>query len=282
MHDKDKETFQANQYDKIMRENLEVTLPVIIKDVLRLDIEESEEIPDDIQHTKERKPDALKKVTDSSGNVYVLHIEFQIPNEKDMVYRMAEYSIMLMRRYRLPVKQFVVFMKGTKPTMPTTIDVENLKFRYELIRISEVNYRLFLQSENPEVKMLSILANLGAENSYNAVEAIVNEIDSSSSSELAKNKYFRQLRIFVQLRTNVEPQLEKAMQSVSTFFKEENDIFYRRGEERGEKRGIEKKTHIVVENLLIKKGFSDEEAAEIAEVSPEYVKQVRAGLESRK
>lgn len=42
---------QASQYDKIIKENLEVTLPVIVRDVLRLDIRISEELPDDIQHS---------------------------------------------------------------------------------------------------------------------------------------------------------------------------------------------------------------------------------------
>jgi predicted transposase YdaD len=84
------------------------------------------------------------------------------------------------------------------------------------------------------------------------------------------------------LRTNVEHQLEKAMQSVSTFFKEENDIFYRNGEQRGEQRGEKKKAHAVVKNLLTKLGVSDEKAAEIAEVSIEYVKEIRASLDTKK
>jgi len=100
---------QASQYDKIIKENLEVTLPVIIRELLGLDIVKSEELPDDIQHTKERKPDSLKKVTDSAGKTFILHLEFQIKDEKEMVYRMAEYSIMLLRKYRLPVQQYVVF-----------------------------------------------------------------------------------------------------------------------------------------------------------------------------
>jgi hypothetical protein len=91
---------QTGQYDKIIKENLEVTLPVIIRDVLGLQIVQSEELPDDVQHTKERKPDALKKVTDPTGRTYVLHVEFQLTDEKEMVYRMAEYSVMLMRRYQ--------------------------------------------------------------------------------------------------------------------------------------------------------------------------------------
>jgi len=82
---------QSNQYDKIIKENLELTLPVIVREVLGLNIVSSEELPDDIQHTKERKPDALKRVTDSEGNTYVLHVEFQVKDERDIIYRMVEY-----------------------------------------------------------------------------------------------------------------------------------------------------------------------------------------------
>lgn len=59
---------QVNQYDKAIKENLEITLPLIIKEVLRLEIVESEELPDDIQHTKERKPDLLKRAGADLGN----------------------------------------------------------------------------------------------------------------------------------------------------------------------------------------------------------------------
>jgi len=83
---KPNESQQGNKYDKVLKEHLEITLPTVIKDILGLNLSVSEEIPDDIQHTKERKPDALKKVTDTDGNKYVLHIEFQVPNEKEMVY----------------------------------------------------------------------------------------------------------------------------------------------------------------------------------------------------
>ncbi|MES2458520.1 MAG: hypothetical protein V4594_23405 [Bacteroidota bacterium] len=59
----------------------------------------------------------------------------------------------------------------------------------------------------------------------------------------------KQLRIFVQLRTHIEPQFLEAMQSVSTFFKEENDIFYRRGEEKGIEKGSYKKSLEVARNF---------------------------------
>ena len=234
---------QAGQYDKIIKENLEITLPVIIRDVLGLDIAISEELPDDIQHTKERKPDALKKVTDTTGFTYVLQVEFQVADESEMVYRMAEYSVMLMRKYQLPIKQYVIFLKGTEPTMPTFIDTENHKFSYNLIRIAEANYNLFLKADNPEVKMLGILANFGKEDSYIAVKSIVNQVQSFTKGDFAESRYFRQLRIFVQLRSSVEQQFEKAMETITKFFKEEKDFLYRKGEIKGIEKGIEKGKH---------------------------------------
>lgn len=273
MPNQDYKRKQASQYDKIIKENLEVTLPVIIREVLGLDILLSEELPDDVQHTKERKPDALKKVTDTDGNIYVLQVEFQVEDEKEMVYRMAEYNIMLMRRYQLPIKQFVVFLKDTSPTMRTSLETEHLKFDFILIRIAEESYRLFLKSGNPEVNMLGILADFGKVDSYQAVKSIIDGIQSNTKGDFARSRYFKQLRIFVQLRSNVEQQFEKAMETVSKFFKEENDFLYRKGEE--------KKSHAVVENLIVKLGLTDEQAAEVAEVDLAYVKKVRAELNKK-
>ncbi|MEH6307842.1 hypothetical protein RYH73_19465 [Olivibacter sp. CPCC 100613] len=68
------------------------------------------------------------------------------------------------------------------------------------------------------------------------------------------------------------------MLKVASFFKEENDPFFRRGEEKGEI----KKSYEIVENLLIKLGLSNEKAAEIAEVSVDFVQKVRADLAKKK
>jgi predicted transposase/invertase (TIGR01784 family) len=104
-------TGQVNQYDKILRENLEAALPGLIKNLLGIHTVYAEELPDDIQHTKERKPDVLKKITDKNGETFVLHIEFQVKDEPEMVFRMADYFIMLLRRYKLPVRQYVIRWK---------------------------------------------------------------------------------------------------------------------------------------------------------------------------
>ena len=219
------------------------------------------------------------------GNTYLLHLEFQLSDEKNMVFRMADYSIMLMRTYKLPLKQYVIYMKENKPSMPTSIDTENHKFSFDLIRISEIDYRVFLNSTDPEIKMLGVLANFGELESNKAIKSIISSIQLTTKG-LDQEKFFKQMRIYAQIRRSRQLQIINAMESVSTFFKEENDFLYLKGEAVGkskgkvigQKKGEEKKSRAVIENLIAKLGLSDFKAAEIAEVDLTYVKKIRAEL----
>lgn len=56
---------QASQYDKVFKENIEAVIPNLMRKILGITAIESEVLPDDVQHTKEREPDVLKKITDS-------------------------------------------------------------------------------------------------------------------------------------------------------------------------------------------------------------------------
>jgi beta-xylosidase len=95
---------QSSQYDKIFKENIEAVILSIMQNLLGITAVSLEELPDDIQHTKERKPDILKKVIDNQGNTFILQIEFQVVDEPEMVYRMLEYKAMLLRKYKIDVE----------------------------------------------------------------------------------------------------------------------------------------------------------------------------------
>lgn len=64
--------------------------------------------------------------------------------------------------------------------------------------------------------------------SYHAIKSIVNDIHFSDHDDLDKSRYFKQLRILAQLRLSIEQQILKAMKGIGSFFREENDIFYRK------------------------------------------------------
>jgi hypothetical protein len=179
---------QIAQYDKILQENIEVALPGLIKKVLKINAVKSEELPDTLQHTKERKPDVLKKITDTKGEVFVLHIEFQTKDEPDMVYRMAEYLVMLARKYRMAVKQFVLFIGEGIPTMVDNLALGKSYFAYQLISISTIDYRVFLRAEKPEEKMFAILADFGDDEPKKVITKIAESIVQGSNGELEKQR----------------------------------------------------------------------------------------------
>lgn len=234
--------------------------------VLGIKAVSSEELPDDVQHTKERKPDVLKKITDDEGKTYVLQIEFQVADEPEMVYRMAEYYIMLERKYKLPVRQFVIFLGSVAPQMPTQLDRPNLRFDYPLISFAALNYRQFLRSDRPEQVLLRILADFDGDNINAALQQIIRRIDETSHSDFTFKKHFNQLRVLAQLR-NLGVKLDKTMDSILPFIKEENDVLYIRGQRKAKER--------VVRNLLAMSTLTVEQIADAAEVSVEFVEEVR-------
>ncbi|QNL49778.1 Rpn family recombination-promoting nuclease/putative transposase [Olivibacter sp. SDN3] len=264
-NNRDKQNKQTNQYDKIFRENMETVLPGIVEHLLKLNIVSSEELPDDVQHTKERKPDLLKKVTDTNGETYVLHIEYQAKNDKDMIFRMAEYSIMLQRRYHISVKQYVIFIGAAKPNMAVNLATEDLQFRYNLVSLSTIDYKIFLQSDKPEEKILAILANFVDDSPVEAITMILQEIRSVAGGDLTESRYFNQLRVLVQLR-KLEHQFDEAMETITKFFKEEKDPLFRRGEAKGEAKG-ELKERTTIAREMKKDGIPVDQIAKFTKLS---------------
>jgi hypothetical protein len=263
---------QSSQYDKIFKENIEAVISSIMQNVLDIIAVSMEELPDDIQHTKERKPDILKKVTDTKGDTFVLQIEFQVADESEMVHRMAEYFIMLLRKYKLPVKQFVIFLGTDKPKMHTQIDIERLKFSFPLISLSDLDYHIFLNSDKPEEIILGILANFQGENPENALKQIIHRIEETTEGDLSLSRYFNQLRVLAQLR-NLELNLKNAMDSIAEYIKEERDVLYLRGQEREQTKFV---------TYLLQEGNKTlEQIADIAGVAVDFVKLVQKQLTSK-
>jgi len=283
-------TRQINQYDKILRENIEAALPGLIRNLLGIHAVYTEELPDDIQHTKERKPDVLKKVTDTKGNTFVLHIEFQVQDEPKMVFRMAEYYIMLLRQYELPVRQYVIYIGDGNPSMADHIRSEHLNFNYQLIALSAVDYHLLLRSDNPEEKILAILANFGDGDPGQIIEKIVKQVITTSRGDFSKLRHLRQLRILAQLR-NLAPEKIAIMDSIAKYITKEKDILYQMGErdglekglekgiekgiEKGKMQGEEETRYEVVKNLLVANKFTIAEIANFANVTEYFVRKVK-------
>ena len=299
---------QSSRYDKIIRENLEVLIPSLIEKVLDIHPVLVEEIPDDIQRTKERKPDALKRVTDQDGQRFILHLEFQVANDPGMVHRMHVYCALLLEKYNLPLRQFVIYVGGAVMNMTNEIQSKNISFRYELIDFQSINYKLFLSSTKAEEVVFAILGNPGNEQPTAVLEATLRRLNETADSALLFDRYREQLRVLVQLR-NLQAIFDTVMDSVATFFKEEKDFLYLRGHQRGLEKGIEvgeqkgmqkglekgmqkgfekglekskleirQAKHTLVVNLLSQTDFDTKRIAQLTDVSIAYVQRLKREL----
>lgn len=265
---------QTNQYDKILKENIEAVIPGLMQNILGITAVESEELPDDVQHTKERKPDALKRITDSLGNTYVLQIEFQVADEPKMVYRMAEYYVMLERKYELPVEQYVIYLGASKPQMSTHLNRKRMKFDFPLISFAELDYHVFLKSTQPEEVVLGVLADFKGDSPEEALSQIIQRIEETTKGDFPLQRYFKQLRVLAQLRNLGDNLKAIAMDSINKFISVEKDAAYLIGLDKARE---QERVKFVV-NLLTKSDFSLEKIAEIAGVSNEFVKSIQRKL----
>ncbi len=269
---------QVHQYDKIFRENMEAALPLIIRQLLNIRVQSYETLPDGLQHTKERNTDLLRRVTDSNGDSFILHIEYQAANKPQMALRMAEYCIMALRQYKLPVRQYVIYIGKGKATMPAAINEDNLKFHYTLLSMNQVDYRIFLRSDTPEEKILAILGNFENDPPELVARDICLELERCVPNALDAGRYFRQLRVLAQLR-NLNLNFLSNMESITSFFSDEKDILYIKGKkegiEKGKKEGVEKGKEVFVRNLLSHTDFSLEKIAALADVTVDFVQRIQ-------
>lgn len=269
---------QASQYDKILKENIEAVIPSLMQNILGITAVSSEELPDDVQHTKERKPDVLKKITDSQGDIYVLQIEFQVADEPKMVYRMAEYYVMLERKYELSVRQYVIYLGSARPQMPTQLNSEWMTFNFPLISFADLDYHLFLNSARPEEVVLGVLADFKGDSIQKALAQIVQRIEETTDGDLALMRYFKQLRVLAQLRNLGNNLKDIAMDSIAKFVSVEKDAAYLVGLDKGELKAEER----FIRNLLAKMSLTVEQIADIVGVPVEFVQGIEAKLSSNK
>ncbi|MDJ1482693.1 hypothetical protein QNI19_08140 [Cytophagaceae bacterium DM2B3-1] len=273
---------EANRYDKIFKENLEAVTLSMIEKVLQIDVANYEKIPLDLQRTLERKPDQLLKITDTQGDTFLLQLEFQLVDEARMVDRMFEYKALIWRKYQLPIRQYVLFLSDTVPTMPTRIEQHGLVFFFDLVRISQIDYQLFLSSDKADEVVFAVLANFGNMEPEKAASQILDRLAQTSPTPLELNRHLQQLRILANLR-KLSPFIEQIMESITNYIKEEDDYFFKKGERIGELKGEQKGRQEGKQEAILKflkDGIlTTKQLASYFDVTEEFVEDLRKNLD---
>ncbi len=227
-----------NEYDRIIKENIEAVILPLSAKLFGIRPEVMEEITVDLHLTLERKPNVTRKITSEDDPISILHVEFQIGDETEMVLRMQTYRALLREIHQLPVKQFVVYLGQKEPTMKTSIAElivgEENNFRLELINIHQYDYERLLSSDIPKEILLNILDDFKNDSPEAVVARILKRLQSTSQDVLKLQRYVRQLVVMSKLRNLQENTLQN-IEKIPFEFDIETDIFYRRGKEAGRK-----------------------------------------------
>ncbi len=274
----------AQDYDKIFKENIEELLPSMAKVILEIDPFSMEEIPDDLQHTIERRPDFLKKVHPKAGREsYILHLEFHVKDE-EMVKREFEYYGMLFKEYGLEVRQVVLFFGSRRPKMATGFEHANVCFRFELVYFKDIDYEIFIKSEKPEEVVLAILADFKGEKPEDVILEIAAKLKELEKGGLRLGKYLRQFEILSKLR-KLQNKTTKILDSMAFVYDLETDVRYLQGIQKGIDTGVtkgDKERALIVAEYGLNKGYQIDDIMEMTDLSKKEILAFQKWLEEYK
>jgi hypothetical protein len=161
---------KSNKYDKILKENIQEIFLQFAKYYFKIDIQSTEELKDKLQVTEQREADFLRKVVDSQGNTYILHIELQTKDEPNMLNRIQLYHALITHKYNLEVKQYVVCLGENPSKMPNQLPPEKIFKGFDILDLISIDYENFANSTIPEEIILAILCDFKQENQEKVIE----------------------------------------------------------------------------------------------------------------
>lgn len=271
--------------DRIFKQNIrDIFLPLLEK-YLNLSIKSTSEIKDKLQTTVEREPDFLKKVIDQQDREFILQIEFQTTDDMEMVYRMAEYMDILQRKYKIPVRQFVIYLGVSKPSMRSTLTIEEQITGFTLTNIQDFPANTALDSEIPEEIILAVLMDYEKADADAVIKKITLKLQEATDDETRLRIALQHLLMLSRLR-NLQSVTTQKIKKMPITYDITKDGLYLEGLEKGEQKGlktgegigIEKKGRQIIINALKLGVLSVEQIAEMAEVDVAYVLEIREHL----
>ncbi len=219
---------EGSIYDKIMRENLlEIFMPLVAQK-LKVKIKKFQPLPDKQETTLERETDAFLLIDAEDGKQFILHLEFQVVDDHQMIYRMAEHHGIELRKFKLPIKHIVIYLGEKTPTMPTKLKPNEVFRAFSLVDVHQFSPRKWLSSQVPSEIILAILANYKAADTEKILQAILKKLKRVCKTPNELGKYIKQLVILSRLR-GLEAVTLKITRDMPLLIDIEKDYLYQLG-----------------------------------------------------
>ena len=272
-------------YDRIIKENLQHIFLDVLRVLTGLEATEVQTLYPEFASTIKRVADFVVKIKNNVGREEIIHIEFQSTNDGNMLGRMMVYSALLYEKYQLPVSQYVFYLGRDEMKMQVELKSRNHNYNYELIDLQSVSYKKFINSDNPGMVLVSILADFEEKEAEWVIEEIIKKIRvMGSDNALDFNKYSVQLDYLSVLR-NLQSTVEKKLKDMALVLDIRNDLRFQEGVEEGMEKGIQKGIEEgkkkgledglnIVALSMYKKGFDIDQISEITKMPLDTLKKL--------
>jgi hypothetical protein len=221
--------------DIISKEAIKTLVIDIAKYILEIELDDIEFIDKELQRIEDRRADVVAIV----DNSYILHLEIQNSNDKDMHHRMLRYYTDIKFISKLPIKQYLVYIGKDKLRMQSQIIDNDINYSYTIIDMKNIDCEKFIKMDTPDSLVLAILCDFKDNNPQDIVNFIIKRLhDKTKSDEKAFRKYIIMLEELSTNRNLLEF-IKKGEDMLSQINYETLPSFYL-GLEKGEIRGIEK------------------------------------------
>ncbi|MBF0425795.1 MAG: DUF4351 domain-containing protein [Magnetococcales bacterium] len=114
-------------------------------------------LPVEFSSVKRRQPDLVVRLRDET----IFHLELQSGNDPDMAWRMLEYFLLIRGLYPTArIVQQVLYVGTDPPAFATEVEETDLRFRYTVRDIREIDCQRMLESPQLEENLLAVLCRL--------------------------------------------------------------------------------------------------------------------------
>lgn len=214
----------------------------IARVLLKLEVDQAEIIETDYQRVEDRHADLVALMSGEAGR-FILHIEIQNDNHRQMPWRMLRYrSDIGLARPEHDVRQYLIYIGKAPLTMPDRLRQSGLDYQYSIIDMHAVDCHALLQQDNPDALVLAILCDFKGRSDREVVHYILQRLRAlTRDNESRLREYLRMLEILSTNRS-LERIIEEEQKMLSQVDQTRLPSF-RIGMEQGLQQGLEKGLH---------------------------------------
>ena len=203
-----------------------------------LNIVEAELLSNEQARIEARRADLVARVKEADGKSYILHVEIQNDNQRDMPLRMMRYySDIALAHAGEKIVQYLLYIGKAPMTMSNHVSDDGWQYRYRVLDMRDQDSEHFLNSDNPDALVLAILCDPKSLEPNALVAHIIKELRRLHGDKLDNLRDSLKMLDVLSGNRGLQDVVEE---TINMYIDEEKLGIYQAVKKRGEAIGIKK------------------------------------------